>query len=92
MLVVYKYRVPRVSAGTVTVPAKRRLQHVGFDGEGDLCVWYLVDTDSEKQAVKLLWAYTGEALSDEYSMGELCEVGSAISKSGIVVHVFSVLR
>ncbi len=78
--VIYKYKVDV----EITLPKGAEFLNAGTDGEGYLCLWYLVDLDMLPETKSLLICGTGRVIHTE----EIKHLGTAMMPTGLVWHVF----
>lgn len=82
---VYKYELER-GEGSITLPFGAKVLHFGEDGNQYVCVWALVDPESELTEDFHYEIYgTGHPVPDNE---DLKHKGTVVTASGLVWHLF----
>ena len=83
MRTIWKFPLRIASVQTIDIPADYHFLHMGMDGEGVRCLWFMVDPESSKMELEIIMVGTGQ---DVPHVGDF--IGT-VMQGGYVWHYFA---
>lgn len=85
MTTIYKYPLRFVDLIHVEMPRDAKILHAGFDPNGQLCLWAVVDTDKPKHTCAIKIVGTG----NQFESPHLWTFVSTVIDATFVWHIFA---